>query len=61
MFRKATNFSSCHESNCKEDDEERRIKAQIEMDCQLRKINGEANSSTLASKHKRVNFSCGKL
>lgn len=42
------------ECSCVEDDEERTIKAQIEVD-------GEAKYSTLASKHKRFNFSCGKL
>lgn len=44
-----------------EDDEERTIKAQIEMNCQVGKMDGEAYCSTLASKYERVNSSYDKL
>lgn len=44
-----------------EDDEERTIKAQIEMNCQLGKMDGEAYYSIPASKYKRVNSSYDKL
>lgn len=60
IFHKATKFLSCPECNCVEDDEERTIKAQIEMDCQLeKKWTGKLTPITLASKHERVNFSFG--
>lgn len=45
--------SSCHNCNCVEDDKERTIKAQIEMNCLTRKNGWESLLySTLASKHK---------
>lgn len=55
-------FLSCPECNCVKDDEERTIKAQIEMDPQLeKKWIGTLTPQHYASKHKTVNFSCGKL